>query len=347
MATDFVVTRSGGDQEVISTRDGRSGPTGAQGRSVTVGDVEIVPILDGHMCLPYRRLFSGGEPSCVDGDAMLSLALGGYLLKIGQDRILVDAGAGPPREMTRDPAWMRSMTRLLTEQGLDRDEVAREIADLEHVSIEHGSLLTELAKAGVQPEDVTHVVISHMHFDHIGWLSDGSRASFPSARIWANGKDVEWFLNTDGSRAERYVKLVHGAIPAGDRLGPVMRQLNVWDGDCVVRDGVELEVMPGHTPGSAVVKVASNGEHALLLGDVMHSPQQISSPQLKARSDLDPTRATQSRNTVIECSLTSRAIVGAAHFPGLNLGFVTRTPSGAAAFEPLAHRPAAVVVDGR
>jgi glyoxylase-like metal-dependent hydrolase (beta-lactamase superfamily II) len=117
---------------------------------VRVGEIEITPVLDGSFDLPASAMYTkpagewGPHQQFLNDDGTLTLDVGGFLVRSGDRLALVDTGFGP---------WAQ------------------------------GRLLSSLADAGVRPEEVTDLLFTHLHFDHIGWASEGERAVFPNAVV--------------------------------------------------------------------------------------------------------------------------------------------------------------------
>ncbi|TXJ75266.1 MBL fold metallo-hydrolase [Streptomyces lavendulae] len=102
-----------------------------------------------------------------------------------------------------------------------------------------------------------------------------------------------------------------------DSIAPVHRagQAVVWEDGYRVDGHLSLEPAPGHTPGSSVLRVSSRGEHALFVGDVLHSPVQILRPECNSCFCLDPSQAAVSRRRLLQLAVEERALVIPAHFP--------------------------------
>src|SRR5207342_1635308 len=112
---------------------------------------------------------------------------------------LVDAGAGqeipggyaPPVidiDDDNDP-----FVSLLLAQGTPRDYLPHVVEHFSSGHIARGVLPASLRELGVDPADVTDVILSHLHFDHIGWVSDDDAPYFPNATIRCASADADFF----------------------------------------------------------------------------------------------------------------------------------------------------------
>ena len=131
------------------------------------------------------------------------------------------------------------------------------------------TFLPRLATAGVTPENVDYVMCTHLHSDHVGWntqLRDGRWVpTFPKARyIFAQR---EWDAWEAMQRETPQPHLVDSVLPVMEA-----RQAQLVGTDFALDDEVWLEPTPGHTPGHVSIHLASQGAHAVITGDCIHSP---------------------------------------------------------------------------
>jgi glyoxylase-like metal-dependent hydrolase (beta-lactamase superfamily II) len=167
-------------------------------------------------------------------------------------------------------------------------------------------LLDSLAEYGIAAGDVTDVVYTHLHGDHIGWASDEGAVIFVNAVHRCHRLDWEHFIGTDET--------------ATAKLTPVEPLLELFDADVTLAPGVDVRLAPGHTPGSVLVVLSSGADRALLVGDVVHCPVELVDDDWGALADVDPVLARQTRIALARELEGSDVPVGAAHFPGLAFG---------------------------
>jgi glyoxylase-like metal-dependent hydrolase (beta-lactamase superfamily II) len=139
--------------------------------------------------------------------------------------------------------------------------------------------LERLAAAGVSPDDVDYVIASHLHTDHVGWYTrrDGDRwvPTFPRARYLVPRREWE---NWDPARRKVVPPFNEGVIE--DCVLPVMAagQVDLIEDGHIVAGAVRVEPAPGHTVGHVWLRTLTEGQAAILSGDVMYSPLQLVYP---------------------------------------------------------------------
>jgi glyoxylase-like metal-dependent hydrolase (beta-lactamase superfamily II) len=126
-----------------------------------------------------------------------------------------------------------------------------------------------LAGLGVAPGDVDHIVISHLHYDHIGNL-----AAFPAATLSAARPELD-FWTGDGPAATGCADLAEPA-EIGWLAGQARRgRLQLIDGEAEVAPGVEVRLVGGHTPGQLVASVRTAAGRVLLASDAVHFYEEL------------------------------------------------------------------------
>ncbi|MFE3500859.1 MBL fold metallo-hydrolase [Kitasatospora sp. NPDC059160] len=248
-----------------------------------IGDIEILAITDGvgrEVAADILTRPGMADPWACHGhhraaDGSLDLPLGGFLVRIGERTVLVDAGVGP------------------YDDGKYRG----------------GALLDSLAAHGVTVEDITDVVFTHLHFDHIGWATVDGHPVFPRATYRAHRADWQHFVTGETAQPEAVAKL--------SPLGP---QLELFDADFTIAPGLDALHLPGHTPGTTVYVASSGGRRALLLGDVAHSVVQFGERDWQVIWDIDPEAASAVRNRIADQAADTDDVLVAAHFPAMRFG---------------------------
>jgi glyoxylase-like metal-dependent hydrolase (beta-lactamase superfamily II) len=177
-----------------------------------------------------------------------------------------------------------------------------------------GQLLAGLAGIGVSLSDIDTVVLSHLHVDHAGGLLDGDNPRFPNATVHFGAGD--W---------DAWVTSAHEKDPVRrsmERLSELGR-LEPMEGDMLsIAPGLTARFTPGHTAGHYALILSSGDDRAYLLGDAVECPLQLEEPDFYILSDMDLDLARQTREAMWREVEGTPGLVGAAHFPGLQLGRV-------------------------
>ncbi|HEY7248354.1 MAG TPA: MBL fold metallo-hydrolase [Xanthobacteraceae bacterium] len=190
-----------------------------------------------------------------------------------------------------------------------------------------GKLPADLKAAGIDPADVTHIVLTHMHPDHAnGLVDDAGEAAYPNAEILVHAQELDfWMAENDGSESEA-VKRTRARNrvnlkPYGERIRPM------HDGEEVL--GCAPLPAPGHSPGHTCWRVGAGRDAFIAWGDLVHfSAIQIAHPNTAVKYDLDPDLARRSRLRMLDMIATEGLAIAGAHVNGPGLGYLTRKGTG-------------------
>ena len=194
-----------------------------------------------------------------------------------------------------------------------------------------GTYLSDLAAAGVKPEDVDMVICTHLHVDHVGWNTrlEGGRwvPTFPRARYVIVREEFE-FWKREGETGREEFGLIDDSVMPVVETGMADLVAN----DHVIDDRLRLEPAPGHTPAHVCVRLTTPAGQAIFTGDMMHRPIQVAEPEWNSRFCDDAELARKTRRGFLERHADADVIVLAAHFPVAG----RIAPGGRARFQPLA-----------
>lgn len=298
-----------------------------------IGDIEVLPVMDGQMLFAEPDGFPPKDSpefaphrNYITDDGHWLMDIGAFVVRSGKRVMLIDAGAGPgdmqpfgPKPFTGIEDAQPELLAYQRSRGLEGEALVRSLKMMSQTEIRHGLLGKNLAALGIAPEEVTDVVLSHLHFDHIGWVSKDGKPYFPNATYRAERRDIEFFIGAQ-AHDETFHTLVWNAMPAPERLRPVLNRLEPWDGDAVIAPGVNAMFAPGHTPGSCVIVLSSGAQRAMILGDTVHCPLELMDPEFSLMADLDQALADRTRAAIRREMDGGKVAVTAPHFPGLQFG---------------------------
>lgn len=201
--------------------------------------------------------------------------------------------------------------------------------------------LDRLTAAGVTPEDVDYVLLTHLHVDHVGWntqLVDGEWVpTFPNALHVMTTTERDWRDPERGAKGKPEDPL----RPFVDSVRPVLDNARVQlveGNESGFLDGIDFVQTPGHAPGQMGIRLRDEDREAMFIADVMHQPIQVYNPQWSSKYCEDKAVATETRAKVLEHAADTGCLILPAHFGGTHCGYVRRDGSGYA-YEPSAEMP--------
>jgi len=158
---------------------------------IHVGELTVQPVYDGTAVLD-KSLWTGSDwtdhQHLLRDDGTMLVPVGGFLVRVGEQLVLLDAGVG----------------------------------DVQNEMFDGGQLLHSLAALGVQPADIDTIIISHLHSDHMGWLQHDGNVTFANATVHVGAADWRHFVDEerDGARRAERLRVVqeHVSLIDGDGL---------------------------------------------------------------------------------------------------------------------------------
>lgn len=215
-------------------------------------------------------------------------------------------------------AWMNSFTPTLVETGTE--------TVLFDTGLTPEGIVAALTAAGRRPEDITLIVLSHLHADHIGGLMRDGEPVFANARLIAGRREWDHWAAAGNDGFERLLR------PFADSIELI------GDGDSPF-SGATAILAPGHTPGHMVFGLQSDGARLMLTADTAnHVLWSVAHPDWEVRFDLDRAGAIATRQRILGRIADERVPFIGYHMPFPAVGFLERD-AGGFRFRPAGDRP--------
>ena len=143
------------------------------------------------------------------------------------------------------------------------------------------TLEKSLAKAGYSPEDITDMILTHMHFDHCGgsvkWNHNktGYELTFPNATYWTSRQQFDWAIHPNRRESASFLK---------ENIMPIQEsgQLNLIEEEGEFIPNINFKLYDGHTNGQVIPHVKYNGKTIVFMADLMPSSAHIPMPWIMA-----------------------------------------------------------------
>ena len=272
--------------------------TGARA-SITFGGMTIEMISDGNLIVPADFVIGANLPPEIAAIAAAHGSTGPTLtppcnltlLRHDGRVVLFDAGAGPD--------FMPSA----------------------------GKLPETLDALGISPEDITHLLLTHGHPDHLwGIVDDFDDPFFPNAEIMMGRAEFDYWAdpNTQNTITSARQTMAAGALRRLEALGD---QITLFDDGDEVLPGIAARATFGHTPGHMAFELRDGSQAVMVVGDALGNPHvAFEAPGFETGSDQDGALAVQTRLRLLDQITTDGMRVAGFHLPG-GLGRVERTAS--------------------
>lgn len=192
-------------------------------------------------------------------------------------------------------------------------------------AVADGELAASLEQAGVDPYDVTDVVFTHAHPDHLwGVLDDFDDLTFPNAQFHIAQQEWDYWLDSNTlDRTEDARKSF--VVGAQNRLPLLQNQINQFkDGDEIL-PGIEALATFGHTPGHMSFVLHAGSDSLMVVGDALaNAVVAFEYPSWPSASDQDQAMGVSTRLTLLDRLAQDKSLLVGYHIPAPGIGYVER-----------------------
>ncbi len=209
--------------------------------------------------------------------------------------------------------------------------------DIPRMHMLNNLIIEWLEAAGAPPEKVTHVVLTHLHSDHVGWNTRWQdnrwTPTFPNAKYYV--PELDFKFCEQGKNKEEKIDVFGESF--NDSVMPVVNEglaVMIRPG-MEIADCLQVEDAAGHSPGQVAFRIRSHGEEAVFSGDIFHSPMQIVMPEVNSGYCIYPDQARQTRYEFLKKAADNNTLVLPVHFGDPYCGYIRKNGNGYG-FEPSA-----------
>ena len=204
----------------------------------------------------------------------------------------------------------RADRKILVDAGIG-DKEGEKFADMYAVDFSRNTLLSSLAKRGIAPDDITDVIITHLHFDHVGGCTrrEGKLVvpTFPRARHYVQKRQFTHALNP--SERDRASFFPYNYLPLQES-----GLLELVEGSVELFAGIDMIVVNGHTPAMQTVRVRDGRQIVWYVADLLPLSAHVPLPYVMGY-DCWPITTLEEKKTLLPQAVDEEWIVTYEHDP--------------------------------
>jgi glyoxylase-like metal-dependent hydrolase (beta-lactamase superfamily II) len=268
-----------------------------------IGKYKLKTILSGYFCLDGGAMFGiipkplWEKTNPADELNRIKLSTRNLLLISDDKKILIDTGMGNK--------W---------------DEKSKNIYSID------SSLNLDLAlkRNGIKPDEITDVLLTHLHFDHTGGSTKNENGtlipSFPNAKYFVQKKNFEWAMNPSERDKGSYIK---------ESFEPLVKEgvLNLIDGEIDFDNNISFRIINGHTFGQQMIKISDSSNTILYCADLLPFISQIRIPYIMGY-DLQPLVTVQEKKKYLQLAADENWKIYFGHDPEYAMATVKHSEKG-------------------
>ena len=196
-----------------------------------------------------------------------------------------------------------------------------------HFGANAGKLLGALNELGIEPTDITDIVITHAHIDHIGGILDKEdHFIFPSAKYYIAEQEFQFWMseNPDFSKSKGASSSDFSISFARSVLTKIKNRLNFFQYGDVLFSCLKSELAEGHTLGHTIFKIFSGDKSIKHIVDTFHTQLLVTNPEWGTQWDVDFDKAVKTRERIIKEGVNNKTLFMSCHLPWPGLGYIDK-----------------------
>lgn len=266
-----------------------------------LGDLDMMIVTDGHILInPPQPIFAPGIPiekvnaALKDGfmqENEIDAAINILVVFKDKRTIIIDAGSG-------------------TALGANA-----------------GWFLDNLIVAGIKPEEVTDVLITHLHIDHIGGMLDNEGKSvFKNATFYMPKIEHDFWTSNepDFSQSKNTESPANSIALARQVITGIKSNLQLLDFGTILFECIRIELADGHTPGHPLLTIFSAGQEMKHIVDVVHTSLLVTHPDWGTQWDTDFKKGIATRYRILQELAVNKQLTMSCHLPWPGLGYIVK-----------------------
>ncbi|MET3115440.1 glyoxylase-like metal-dependent hydrolase (beta-lactamase superfamily II) [Pedobacter sp. CG_S7] len=270
-----------------------------------LGKLELLVVTDGHILIsPAQPIIAPGiakekvNAAMVDSfmlPGVVDTAINILVIRKEKKIIIIDTGSGPA------------------------------------IGDQAGKFLENLISAGIKPEEVTDIFITHLHVDHIGGILDAAgKKVFQNANYYLPQLEYDFWMSDhpDFSKSKNTGSNTGSVLLARSIIAAIKDKMKLFIIGETLFDCIKTELAEGHTPGHPVLTIFSENQEMRHIVDTVHTSLLLSHPEWGTEWDIHFEKGVATRQRILQEQAMSKGLTMSCHLPWPGLGYIVKKDEG-------------------